>query len=173
MDKTSWTHGTCKLWTSFPFKRINYSICLDCCAEVSYDFKSLKIWVKPMVLILDGNLELGAHVRSDLRLLICLRRLMRSWAIKNWTSFLRKAPFSFVHACVPCFELPSGKSTMVWRNYDWRCIISEKNWIRIRSSRKIGFTTTFNQLLYKIHISGGRNRYKFLVYNEEKCFIFI
>ena len=39
-------------------------------------------------------IELVAHVRSNLRLLICWRRLMRSWAIKNWTSFLRKAPFS-------------------------------------------------------------------------------
>ena len=33
---------------------------------------------KPMVLLLDGNLEIGADVWSDLDNLICLRHLFKS-----------------------------------------------------------------------------------------------
>ena len=37
----------------------------------------------PMVLISDGNLEIGAHVRSNICYLICLRNLIRSRAVTN------------------------------------------------------------------------------------------
>ena len=36
-----------------------------------------------MVTILDGNLEIGAHVRSHLCYLICLRHLLGSTAVTN------------------------------------------------------------------------------------------
>ena len=42
-----------------------------------------------MLFILDGNLDIGAHVRSNLSLFIWLRHLIRSKAIKN-RSFLIK-----------------------------------------------------------------------------------
>ena len=64
-----------------------------------------------MVLILDGNFELAAHVRSNLCYLICLRHLIRSKAVKNRIVFLRKK----LHA-YECTEVPSNISTMLCNN---------------------------------------------------------
>ena len=60
-----------------------------------------------MVLILDGNSEIGAQVRSNLCYLIWLRHLIRSRAVKNRIFFIRKYVFSCVHNM---FELPSNIS---------------------------------------------------------------
>ena len=60
-----------------------------------------------MVLILDGNSEIGAQVRSHLCYLI---RLMRSREVTN-REFYPKWLF-FVHACATCSELPSNISIM-------------------------------------------------------------
>ena len=49
-----------------------------------------------MVLILDGNVEIGALVSSNLCYLICLRNLIRSRAVTNQFVFLRKDIFSFM-----------------------------------------------------------------------------
>ena len=46
-------------------------------------------------LYLDGNLEIGAHARSNLSYLICLRYLFRSRAVTNRIFFLQ----IFLHAC--------------------------------------------------------------------------
>ena len=51
-----------------------------------------------MVLILDGKSEIGAHVRSNLCYLSCLRHLIRSRAVINHIFFLRKDLFSFMRA---------------------------------------------------------------------------
>ena len=40
-----------------------------------------------MVLILDGNSEIGAHVGSNLRCLICLKHFIRLRAVTNQTCF--------------------------------------------------------------------------------------
>ena len=53
-----------------------------------------------MVLIVDGNSEIGAHVLSDLGYLICLD-LERS---QIWTFF---ANTDFLHMCAMGTELPS------------------------------------------------------------------
>ena len=53
-----------------------------------------------MVLTIDGNLEVGTHVRRNLCYLICLRHL-RSKAVKNQI---------FFHAYATCPELPSNTS---------------------------------------------------------------
>ena len=43
-----------------------------------------------MVLTLDGNLEIGAHARSDLGYLISLMHLIGSRAVTNQNFFLKK-----------------------------------------------------------------------------------
>ena len=40
-------------------------------------------WVFFMVLILDGNSEIGAHIRRNICYLICLMHLIRSKAVTN------------------------------------------------------------------------------------------
>ena len=40
-------------------------------------------FLQAVVLILDGNSEIGAHVKSNLCYLICLRRFIRSRAVKD------------------------------------------------------------------------------------------
>ena len=50
-----------------------------------------------MVLIIDGSAEIGAHVRSNIFNLICLRHLIRSRAIINCI-FLLEDLFSFKRA---------------------------------------------------------------------------
>ena len=64
-----------------------------------------------MVLIVDGNSELGAHVGNNLWYLICLRHLIISRAVTNQISFSEKAIFTF-NARPTCSELPSNMNTM-------------------------------------------------------------
>ena len=47
-----------------------------------------------MVLVLDGNVEIGAHVWSEISNLICLRHLFISRAVANLKSVSRKVLFS-------------------------------------------------------------------------------
>ena len=61
-------------------------------------------------LILDGNSERCAHLRSNLCFLIW--HLIRSRAFTNRIYFLRKRLFLF-HASATCFELLSNLSTMI------------------------------------------------------------
>ena len=56
-----------------------------------------------MVIILDSNLEIGAHVWSNLCYLIYLRHLIRSRGVTFWIFFSS--------------ELPSNSSTMDLTNY--------------------------------------------------------
>ena len=51
-----------------------------------------------MVLVLDGNSEISAHVWSNLCYLTCSRHLVRSRAVTNRIFFLRKGLFSFMRA---------------------------------------------------------------------------
>ena len=51
-----------------------------------------------MVRILDGNSEIGAHVRSNLCFLICLRRFIKSREVTNLNLFFGKGPVSFMRA---------------------------------------------------------------------------
>ena len=55
-----------------------------------------QLLVLPMVPILIGNSEIGAHVRSDLGYQICLRHLFGSRVVTNRIFFLRNALFFFV-----------------------------------------------------------------------------
>ena len=64
-----------------------------------------------MVLILDGNSEIGAHVWSNACSLIRLRHLNRSRAITN--RFLSPKRQIFLHACASCSEVSSNTSTVV------------------------------------------------------------
>ena len=54
-------------------------------AGIIYGEREGGCWLgsKPMVLILDGNPEIGVHVRSNLCYFICLRHLLRSRAVTN------------------------------------------------------------------------------------------
>ena len=58
-----------------------------------------------MVLIIDGNAEIGAQVGSNLCYLICLKHLIISRAVTN-RIFSPKRTI-FLHACPTCSELPS------------------------------------------------------------------
>ena len=51
-----------------------------------------------MLLILDGNSEISAHVRSNFWYLISLRHLIRSSEVKNPIFFFRKDLFLFMRA---------------------------------------------------------------------------
>ena len=66
---------------------------------------------QPMAIIIDGNSEIGAHARSNLCYLNCLRHLIRLRAIKNLIFFLQERPI-FLDTCATCSELPSNISTI-------------------------------------------------------------
>jgi len=68
-----------------------------------------------MVLILNGNSEIGTHVKSNLCYLICLRHLIRSRVVTNRNLVFSLKRFFFLHACATWFELPSTVSmTLIW-----------------------------------------------------------
>ena len=75
-------------------------------------------WIEGMVLILDGNSEIGAHVRSELYYLICLGHLIRSRAVTNllrtYLFSLMRAPnvLSYHLILVPWWQDWSGKSNL-------------------------------------------------------------
>ena len=64
-----------------------------------------------MVLILDGNSYLGAHLGSNRCYLTCIRLLISSKTVKNRVFFLKRP--LVLYACATCYELPSNISTMV------------------------------------------------------------
>ena len=64
-----------------------------------------------MLLILDGNSDIGAHVRSNLCYMIFVRHFIRSRAIINAIFFYLN--HFFLHARAICSELPSDLRTMV------------------------------------------------------------
>ena len=66
-----------------------------------------------MVLILNGNSEIGTHVRSNFCELICLRHLIISRAVMNWIFFFSAKTY-FLHACKPCSELPTNIAALHW-----------------------------------------------------------
>ena len=68
-------------------------------------------WYLPLVPILNGSSEIGAHVRSNLCDLICLRHLIKTRAVTN--RIFSPKRFISLHACAICFELPSHISTML------------------------------------------------------------
>ena len=63
-----------------------------------------------IVLILDSNSEISAHVRTNRKYLTLLRHSIISTAAKN-AVFYRKIP-SFLHTCATCSELFSDISRM-------------------------------------------------------------
>ena len=67
-----------------------------------------------MVLIWNGNCEIGAQVRGSICYLICLRHLIRSRTVTN-PFFYPKRPI-FLHACAKSSEWPSYICTMVTTN---------------------------------------------------------
>ena len=73
--------------------------------------KKKPIWCCPFLLrciliILDGNSEIGSQGRSNLGYLICLRHLFGPRAVKNLVFFFYKKT-CFLHAGARCSELPS------------------------------------------------------------------
>ena len=67
--------------------------------------------VTPMVLILDGNSKIGAHVKRNLCCSTCLRHLISSTAAQIGYFYPKR--HIFLHGCATCYELPSNISTMV------------------------------------------------------------
>ena len=68
--------------------------------------------IKTMVLILEGNWEIDAHVRSNLCYSICLWHLIRLRAVTNRTFFSLFENILF-HACATYSEIPSYISAMI------------------------------------------------------------
>ena len=94
----------CRKWC---FYQLNfYRICLlytwNCQSLISE--KSL---VKALVLISQGNSEIGEHIQSNLSDLICLKHLIRTYQI-----FLEKRPI-LLNVCAIWSELPSDINTLV------------------------------------------------------------
>ena len=94
-----------------------------------------------MVLILNGNSEIGPHVMSNLRYLNCSRHLIRSRAATN----VRKDRYSFMRA-VMFWEIPANISTMISMSVSlpdcqriWELIIS----------KKISFTLDISPIYHK------------------------
>ena len=77
-----------------------------------------------IVIILDGNSEIGVHFTKNHWYLICLRHL-----ITNRILFTMKRPI-FFHVCTTCSELPSNISTMILQldspffQFWFRCILN-------------------------------------------------
>ena len=67
-----------------------------------------------MVLVLDGNSEIGAHVRSNLFPLFMFKAFGQIESISQIEIYFisLKRPIC-LHACATCFELPSHIGTMV------------------------------------------------------------
>ena len=80
--------------------------------------------IHTMVLILDGNSEIGAQVKSNFCYLIFLRHLVGSRVATNSIVFSKKA--FFLHACAACSELPSNVSTIIQRGEATTCLVLEK-----------------------------------------------
>ena len=64
-----------------------------------------------IVLILDGNSKIDAHVRCNICYLICLWHFIRARDATNRIIFLRKRPIFFL-LCATCSVLPSNISTI-------------------------------------------------------------
>ena len=82
-----------------------------------------------MVIILEGgDSEKGAHVRSNLCDLICLKHLTRLIAVANRISLSENT--YFLHACATCSELPTNLSPMspTWTD-------SRQGWSQTHSQR--------------------------------------
>ena len=62
---------------------------------------SCHVKVVSMVPILDGNSEIGAHVRSNLYYSICLSHFIDREQSKIWNFFLQRKPI-FLHAGAKC-----------------------------------------------------------------------
>ena len=77
-----------------------------------------------MVRILDGNSGVGAHVRSNICHLICLRDLIKSRAVTNRIFFSPNRPI-FLHGCATCSKLSSNISSMIRNDGFKRTIIFE------------------------------------------------
>ena len=70
---------------------------------LTYFYLFLKfLFARTMVLVLDGNSDIGAHVRAISCYLVCIRPLISPRAVIGRT----------LHACVTCYELGSNISTM-------------------------------------------------------------
>ena len=63
-----------------------------------------------MVLILDVNSVIGAHVRREIGYLICLRYLFGARAVADW-NFSQKRPV-FLYKCATWFDIQSNVSSM-------------------------------------------------------------
>ena len=90
---------------------VNHSVLL-CFYLVPSSVAQISFMTTPRVLISVGNSEVGAHMKSNLCYLICLRYLIRSRAVLNRLIFSPKIPI-FLHACVWCSELLSSIRSMI------------------------------------------------------------
>ena len=84
--------------------------------------------LKTMVLILDGNSRIDAHVKSNFCYLICLRHMIDGEQL-NIGSFSSKRPI-FLLSCATCVELPSNIKYRVenvngWSTYVQRARAAE------------------------------------------------
>ena len=79
--------------------------------KCTYFISFITFRVRFIVLILGGNSKKGDHIRSNFCYLSCLRCLIGLGAVVIRIFFTPEIPI-FLHACAPCYELPSDISTM-------------------------------------------------------------
>ena len=78
---------------------------LDGCFEYFANVE-IRVFCCYFYVMLAGNSEIGAHAKSNLFHLICLRHVIRSRGVTNWI-FSPKRPI-IIQACAACSELPSN-----------------------------------------------------------------
>ena len=113
------------------------------CIDAPYTTLKMLICVFTfMVLILDGNSETGAYVRSNLCYLSCLSHLIRSRAIEN--DFFPSKTY-FLQACAKCSELPSN--------------ISAKSAKSAKTTKSVKSTKSTKSIVLKTKADHGRPKH--------------
>ena len=81
-----------------------------------------------MALILDGNSEIDAQVRSNLWFFkICFKHFIRTRIVTNSIFFLSEKTY-FIYACALCSELPSNLGSMITCSPVWSTLAYLGTW---------------------------------------------
>ena len=85
-----------------------------------------KKFVKRVVPVLGGNLEIGEHLWSDIGYIICLRHLFRSRAFTNWI-FSPKRPVFFFMCAVHVLSYHLINLPSLYRLTNWADMFAARN----------------------------------------------
>ena len=110
---------------------------------------------KSMVLILDGNLEIGENVRSNLGYSISWRHLIVSRAGTNQIFFLQEDLF-FLHDCTTCSELTYSTKVHKYHRKNWFSAFSPTD---LQLCRQSAVTRLLHGYLHGIQLMQAIKKY--------------